>query len=439
MAQESPITHRRVLWIALPIVLSNATVPLMGLVDTFAVGQLGAAAPIGAVAVGAVILTAVYWIFGFLRMGTTGMVAQAAGSGDLDERDALLSRALLIAGVAGVSLIALQVPLMIGAFKLSPASAEVEGLARTYVAIRIWGAPAAIAIYALTGWLIALERTRAVLVLQLAMNGGNIALTLLFVLGLDMGVGGAALATLIAEWAGAALGLWLCREAFRSGAWRDRSRVLDRARIIPMMAANTDIMIRSVLLQICFISVTFQAAALSDVTLAANQILLQFLYITANALDGFAFAAEALVGSAFGAGNVARLRRAALLSSLWALVMVGVLSLTYAFAGEEIIGQMTTATAVQEAARTYLPWMVAAPLLGLPCFMLDGIFIGAVRTRDMRNMMLLSALLFGASLLVLIPAYGNHGLWAALMLFFIIRAITLGAKYPALERAALGR
>ena len=432
---EPPITHRRVLAIALPIVLSNATIPLMGIVDTFAVGQLGAAEPIGGVALGAIVLGAAYWIFGFLRMGTTGLVAQANGRGDIAERDAHLSRALLIAGAGGLALIALQVPLSRAAFAIAGGSAEVEALGATYIAVRIWGAPFAIAVYALTGWLIAVERTRAVLVLQVAMNGLNIALSLWFVLGLDLGVAGVAAATLLAEVAGAILGLWLCREVFAGPAWRDRERVLDRARLVPMMAVNRDILIRSVLLQLCFLSVTFRAAGLGDTALAANQILLQFLHLTAYALDGFAFAAEALVGSAFGAGRRAALRRAAVLASLWGLVAVALMSLAFWTLGDALIARMTTAEEVQAAARDYLPWMVAAPLLGLPCFMLDGIFIGATRTRDMRNMMMLSAAGYFAASAVLVPAFGNHGLWAALMAFFVLRGLTLGARYPALEDA----
>ncbi|WP_316012943.1 MATE family efflux transporter [Roseobacter sp. HKCCA0434] len=434
----TPITHRRVLGIALPIVLSNATVPLLGLVDTFAVGQLGRAEPIGAVGLGAIILSAIYWIFGFLRMGTTGMVAQAAGRGDIAERDAHLARALIIAVGGGLALIALQVPIFAAALTISDGSAEVETLAQGYLGLRIWGAPFAIAVYALTGWLIAVERTRAVLVLQLAMNGTNIALSLLFVLGFDWGVTGVALATVIAEIMGALIGLALCREVFAAAHWRDRARVLDPARLKPLIATNTDILIRSVLLQVCFMSVTFRAAALGDVTLAANQILLQFLYLSAYALDGFAFAAEALVGSAFGAGDRARIRRSAWLTSFWALGVVLLLTGVYAILGGAFIEGMTTAEPVIAAAREYLPWMVLAPLVGLPCFMLDGIFIGATRTRDMRNMMIVSALAYFAILTLAVPIWGNHGLWGALMSFFVLRGLTLGVRYPALERAAVG-
>lgn len=273
-AARAPITHRRVLHIAVPIVLSNATVPILGAVDTGVVGQMGEAAPIGAVGIGAIILTAIYWIFGFLRMGTSGLVAQALGAEDRDEVSALLTRALMIGFGAGLALIALQSALFWGAFQLSPASAEVETLAREYMAIRIWSAPAAIAIYGLTGWLIAAERTRGVLVLQLWMNGLNIGLDLWFVLGLGWGVPGVAFATFLAEWTALGLGLWLCRDAFGRPAWRDRALVFARARLLRMASVNSDILIRSVLLQAAFVSFLFLGADLGDVTLAANQVLL---------------------------------------------------------------------------------------------------------------------------------------------------------------------
>ncbi len=430
------ITHARVLRIAVPIVISNATVPLLGLVDTGVVGQLGEAAPIGAVGIGALVLTAVYWIFGFLRMGTTGLAAQARGQGNSAEVAALLTRALMIGLGAGAVMILCQVPLFWGAFRLAPASAEVEGLARGYMAIRVWSAPAAIAIYGIIGWLIAAERTRDVLMLQVWMNGVNIALDLLFVLGFDWGVRGVAVATFLAEWSGLAMGLWLCRAAFRVPDWRDWARVFDRARLVTMARVNSDILIRSALLQAVIVSFLFLASDFGDVTLAANQVLLQFLEITAFALDGFAFAAEALVGHAMGARALATLRRAAWLSSLWGIGLAVALALGFWFGGPWVIDLLAKAPGVQAEARVYLPWMVAVPILGVAAWMLDGIFIGATRTGDMRNMMLVSFAVYVASVAVLLPLMGNHGLWAALLICFVARGVTLGLRYPALERAA---
>lgn len=431
------ITHRRVLHIAIPIVVSNATVPILGAVDTGVVGQLGMAAPIGAVGIGAIILSALYWVFGFLRMGTVGLTAQAAGNNDDAEVAALLTRGLLIGSLAGLALILLQVPLFWASFRVSPASSEVEGLARTYMGIRVWSAPAAIAIYAITGWLIAQERTRAVLVIQIWMNGMNILLDLWFVLGLGWGVEGVALATFLAEWTGAALGLWFCRAAFAGPAWRDWVQVFDRPRWINMMRVNGDILIRSLLLQAIFVSFLFLGSGLGDITLAANQVLLQFLMITAFALDGFAFAAEALVGRAMGARQRDILRRSAVLTSGWGVVACVLMTIAFAWGGGAIIDLMTTSFSVRAEARVFLPYMIAAPLLGCASWMLDGVFIGATRSRDMRNMMAMSFVIYVASVIVLLPWLGNHGLWISLLVSFVARGITLGLRYPALERSVV--
>jgi len=431
-----PISHRRVLKIAVPIVIANATVPILGAVDTGVVGQMGLAAPIGAVGIGAIILTAFYWIFGFLRMGTVGLTSQALGQGDQREVAALLTRGLLVGGLAGMAIFALQVPLFAASFWVSPASAEVEGLARQYMQIRVLSAPAAIAIYGITGWLIAQERTRAVLAIQFTMNVLNIVLDLFFVLGFEWGVEGVAIATVIAEWAGLALGLWLCRAVFRTAYWNDWTSVFNRARLKNMMLVNSDILIRSVLLEAAFVSFLFLGARFDDVTLAANQILIQFLQITAYGLDGFAFAAEALVGQAMGARNRSALRRSAILTSLWGgLICLG-LGLVFWIAGGAIIDLMSTSPEVQAEARRYLIWMTLAPIAGIAAWMLDGIFIGATRTRDMRNMMLISSSVYAGLVVVLLPVWGNHGLWASLILFFVVRGLTLGWKYPGLEAAA---
>ena len=407
--------------------------PILGVVDTGVVGQLGQAAPIGAVGLGAIVITAFYWMFGFLRMGTTGLTSQAHGAGRLGEVAALLIRALIIGVGAGIAIVVLQAPLFWAAFEAAPASPEVENMAREYMQIRVFSAPAAIALYGVTGWLIALERTRAVLVLQFWMNGLNIILDIWFVLGLGWGVTGVAIATFLAEWSGLILGLWLCRDAFATPAWCDWARVFDRVQLRKMAAVNADILLRSLMLEGIFVSFLFLGARWGDVTLAANQVLIQFLQITAHALDGFAYAAEALVGQALGAGNREKLRRSALLTSLWGLVCVVGLSVFFAIAGGDIIDMMAKSTLVQAEARNYLIYMVAAPTIGIAAWMLDGVFIGATRTRDMRNMMALSLIVYVVSLLVLIPVLGNHGLWLSLLISFVARGLTLGAKYPRLE------
>lgn len=439
MAEQDKISHRRVLKIAIPVVVSNATIPILGAVDTGVVGQLGQAAPIGAVGIGAIILTAVYWIFGFLRMGTVGLTSQARGASDLAEQSALLTRVLLIGLVAGLGIVALQVPIFWGAFALAPASAEVETLARDYMQIRVLSAPAAIAIYGLTGWLIGQERTRGVLAMQLWMNGLNIILDIVFVLWFDWGVKGVAWASFAAEWSGFLLGIWLCRNVFGSPSWRDWPRVFDNTRLVQMALLNTDILIRSVLLEAIFVSFQFLGAAGGDVKLAANQVLLQFLFITAYALDGFAFAAEALVGNAMGAGRPADLRRSAILTSVWGVGIVSIMSLVFLIFGGAIIDVISTAPDVRAEARVYLPYMIIAPLAGVGAWMLDGIFIGATRGRDMRNMMIISALVYLVAVVILVPRFGNHGLWMSMLISFLCRGITLGVRYPKVEQAAAAR
>ncbi|MFY0597646.1 MAG: MATE family efflux transporter [Cognatishimia sp.] len=437
IARPPEVTHRRILKVALPVVLSNATVPILGAVDVGVVGQLGEAALIGAVAMGAIILSSIYWIFGFLRMGTAGLVGQAAGAEDHAEVSAILTRAFLIAGVGGLLLVLLQIPIFALAFVLSPASPEVESLARDYLQIRIWTAPAAIAVYAATGWLVAMERTTGVFWVQFVMNGINILLDLWFVLGLGWGVEGVAIATVIAELAGAGLGIWLCRDAFANVAWRSWGRVIDRAKLIRMGLLNADILIRSALLMAIFSSFVFLGAGFGDVTLAANEVLIQFTYIVAYAMDGFAFAAEALIARAIGQGNVRRLRKSALMCSFWGAVTCTSMALFFAIGGPWLIDVMAKSAEVQADAGVYLIWMIAAPIVGCAAWMLDGIFIGATRGSDMRNMMIVSSVVYVIAVLVLIPAFENHGLWAALLVSFAVRGVTLGMRYPALERSVV--
>jgi MATE family multidrug resistance protein len=396
---------------------------------------MGLAAPIGAVGIGAIILTAIYWVFGFLRMGMAGLTAQALGARKQGEVCALLVRGLMIGFAGGMVLLILQVPIFWAAFQLAPASAEVESLAYDYLQIRIWSGPAAIAVFGLTGWLVAHERTKAVLVLQLWMNGVNILLDLWFVLGLGWGVEGVAAATVIAEISGLGIGLWLVRDGFQGQYWKNWAVVFDRVILKRLAIVNSDIIIRSVLLEICLVSFLFLGSAFDDTTLAANQVLIQFLFITAHGMDGFAFAAEALIGQALGAKDRGRLRRSVMLTSFWGAMVIVILTTAFVVFGGWLIDVMTKAPEVQVAARVYLVWMILAPFLGGPSWMLDGIFIGATRTKDMRNMMLVSFGVYWLSVWLLLEPFGNHGLWAALIIFFVARGVTLAVRYPALERA----
>lgn len=425
------ITHARMLRIAAPIVLSNATIPLLGAVDTAIIGQIGQAAPLAAVGLGAVILSTFYWVFGFLRMSTSGLAAQASGADDLTERNAVLLRALSVGALAGLAMVLMQTLLIGAALRMAPASPEAEAQAQLYLGIRIWGAPATVMIYALTGWLIAVERTRGVLALQLLQNGLNVALDVAFVLQLGWGISGVAVATLISEYSGLALGIWLTRDAFVGAFWRG---LREAAALRRLFSASRDIMLRSVFLQFSFTSFIFLAAGFGDVTLAANHVLVQFLSIMAFALDGFAFAAEALVGQAVGArarGGVERTVKVAFhLGGAGAVV----LAVVFWVAGGPIVDLMTAAPEVRVAARIYLPWLVIAPLIGMWSWILDGVFIGALRTGAMLRAMLVSVSVYAFAVIALTPLAGNHGLWAALSILNIMRAVTLWRAYPEILR-----
>ncbi|MYG09923.1 MAG: MATE family efflux transporter [Rhodobacteraceae bacterium] len=428
------ITHRRILKIAIPILLSNATVPILGAVDTGVIGQLGEAAPIGAVGLGSIILTTIYGLFGFLRMGTSGLDSQERGKGDDYELSMIIFRSLMIGFVLGVLVLVLHFQLFYLVMKIVPASPEVERLTEDYVSIRIFSAPAAIATYGITGWLIAQERTQSVLVLQLTMNGLNVILDILFVLGLNYGVEGVAYATLIAEWFALFLGLYLCREALWIKFWAEIHRIFDRAKFNRMVSVNSDILIRSLFLGLALVSFLFLSSDFGDITLAANQILLQFLFFTAYALDGFAFSSETLVGQSIGAENRPAVRKSSILTSAWGMITAVIVSVVFALTGPMIITIMTTEPMVRIEAMNYLWWVVLVPIIGGPSWFLDGIFIGATKTREMRNGMIISFFFYVIALVITMPTMENAGLWLSLYILFILRALTLGLKYPSLER-----
>ncbi len=429
--------HRDVLAIALPMIFSNVTTPLIGAVDTAVIGQLGSAPLIGAVAVGATIFTFFYWAFGFLRMGTTGLTAQASGAARPREVLATLYRALIVAGAAGLAIVVLQGAIAAAAFTLMGASAEVGTAARTYFDIRIWSAPAALANYALVGWFIGLGRAGMAFRLQLLLNLTNIGLDALFVLGFGWGIAGVAAGTLIAETGAALVGIAVAMraaEGVKLRAWR----VFNAGKLKRMISVNGDIMIRTLSLLFAFSFFTAQGARSGDLILAANAVLMHFLSVSAYFLDGVAYATEALTGKAVGARDPKRFSDAVRLSSVWAAALSLATGAAFWLAGGVIIDVMTVNAAVREVARDYLFWAALAPLVGVACFQLDGIFIGATRTRDMRNMMLISLAVYLGAWALLTPAFGNHGLWAALMVLFVVRALTLAWRFPALERAAFG-
>ena len=428
--------NRRVLRLALPIILSNASVPLLGAVDTAVMGHLPDPAYIGAVAVGAMIFSFLYWGFGFLRMGTTGFTAQAFGAEDAEELRATLARPVLLGLVIGLLLIALQVLIRPLAFTLMDASDQVESLATIYFDIRIWGAPATLITYALLGWMLGSGDARSVLLLQLLLNGLNIALNLLFVLGLGMTIDGVALATLIAEYSALAFGFWIVARNLRArpGVW-DWNRVLERTRLLALFRVNLDIFIRTLCLETAFFVFTARSAQLGELQLAANAILLQLQTFTAYALDGFAHAVEVLAGNALGARNRAAFRGAVKASTVWAAAFALVFCALYALAGAPIVALFTDIEAVRAATDDFLPWIAVIPLVAVWAYQLDGIFIGATRTGAMRNAMLISLALYLLAVWLLVPAFGNHGLWLSMALFLGLRGITLAAFFPALDAA----
>ena len=429
--------HAQILAIAVPIILANVTTPLIGLVDTAVLGQLGSPHYIGGIAIGAMIFNLLYWAFGFLRMGTTGLTAQAEGSGETSEIGATLMRALLIAVASGLALIILQLPISAISFALLKGSPAVEASAAAYFDIRIWGAPAALANFAFLGWFIGMGRARTALVLQLLLNGTNAILDAWFVLGLGMEVEGVAYATLISQFVAAAAGIWIALRVVKDkGITFDLPRILHAQAIRRTIAVNGDIMIRTICVVFAFTWFTSKSAEAGDVVLAANAVLLTLTYTAAYFLDGFAFAAEALVGQAIGAKRIARFRDAVRLSTLWAIALSTVAGAVFWFGGGVIIDVLTVNEEVRATARVYLIWAAIVPVAGVIAYQLDGIFIGATQTADMRNMMLLSLAAFLIAWMALTPLYGNHGLWAALVLFMSLRGVTLGFRYPALVRAA---
>jgi len=413
----TPTTSRRaILRLAWPIVLANAAVPLLGLVDTAVIGNTGTIEGLGAVALGAIVFSFVYWSFGFLRMGTTGFVAQASGAGDSAEVRATLGRALLLAGIIGVSLIALQRPIISVALGLFGGTHEVETLTRAYFDLRIWGAPATLSTFALLGAFVGLGRTRHLLATQLILNGLNITLDILFAGYLGWGVEGLAIGTVIAEWVTLGCAFLMMRSVLRAErrddeAFWPRDRILDREKARTTVGANADIMVRTLFLLLGFAWFTNQSARFGDEILAANHVLLQLVTLTAYLLDGYAHATEILVGRAVGGGSGA--------------VLVF---------GPFAIRLLTDLDTVRLIAADFLPHATVYVALSFAAFQLDGIFIGATGTRAMRNASVFSCLVFIGASRLLVPIAGNTGLWTAFILYVVVRGIALGAHLPALRR-----
>jgi multidrug resistance protein, MATE family len=415
--------------------VGNLTTPLIGIVSTIAIGRLGDATLLGGVAIASVIFDCLFWLFAFLRMSTVAFTAQALGAGETQELRALLIRGLVVAGLIGTALILLQIPLVAVLLSAMGGSESVTRAAKTYITVRIWSAPLALANYVVLGWLIGQARAKLALTVQIAINVINMAATVLLVLMLDAGIAGAATAAVIAEATGLVLGLLIARRLGVGQAAIPRAALLDRAKLMRMLAVNRDIMIRTASLISVFLFFTAQGARSGDITLAANAVLNNFLLVSAFFLDGLANAAEQLCGRAYGARDKDSFSGAVRLVILWGFAFALVVTAVYALFGPAFIDIMTANADVRRGARDYLPYVVLAPILGVFAFGYDGIYIGATWAREMRNLMMLSLLIFLAAWLGLRP-FGNAGLWGALLVHYASRGGLQALRYPAMLRAS---
>ena len=432
------VTNRMVFAIAAPMTLAFLTTPILGIVDTAVIGQFGDAALIGGLAIGAVIFDFVFSMLNFLRSGTTGFVAQALGRGDETEQQAVFWRAVLLAAGFGLALLVLAWPIReLGVLLLEPGPGVAEAT-RTYVTIRMIGAPVSLINYALLGLLLGQGRAAAGLLLQTLINGINIALSIWLGLGLGWAIAGVALATVIGEAVGAAAGFWWILRNFDGAHAPSWARILHRPAFLRLVSVNRDIMIRSIALLLAYGLFTRAGAQFGAVTLAANAILMNFYMIAGYYLDGFATAAEQIVGRSIGANHRPAFWRAVKLTCVWGFLLAGFTTAAVFLFGEPVIHFMTTAAGVREEATKYLFWAAIAAVSGVLAFQMDGVYIGATWSRDMRNMMLASLAIFVVLLFMLMPVWGNHGLWFALNVFLGARGLMLLAILPRKARTVFG-
>jgi multidrug resistance protein, MATE family len=426
--------YRRVFLLAIPLILSNLTQPLLSTVDTILSGHLPSPAVLGGVAVGGIFFNSIYWTFGFLRMATTGLVAQSHGAGDQDQLMHHFGRALLTAFLIGALILALQRPLISISLALLGATSEVHRNALVYCSIRIWSAPAALANYAILGYLLGRQRARAALLLQATINVVNVALALTLVLWRHWAVAGIATATMSAEWIGCFLGFaLLLADGTRLGHVR-WSELIDGDSLRRLFALNRDIFLRTLSLVAAYAWFTRTGARSGNAVLAANAVLINFLWIAGYGLDGFANATEALVGEAIGARRVADFRAVLKASSVSAFTVAAALSFLYLVFGRNIIAIFTNQEAIRSLAGQYLPWLIVLPLVAVWSFLLDGVFIGATCAQELRDSMLISLAGYLGLAILLTARFGNHGLWCAMLAFMALRAVTLALRLPSIER-----
>ena len=433
----SRVTTAQVFAIAGPAMVANLTTPLIGIVSTTAIGRLGDAAMLGGVAMASVLFDCMFWLFGFLRMSTVAFTAQSLGAGETQELRAILMRGLIVAALVGAALILLQIPLAAVLLGAMGGSEDVTRAAKTYFTVRIWSAPLALGNYVVLGWLIGQARAKLALGMQITINLINVAATVVLVLVFDFGIAGAAIAALIAEAAGLLLGLLIARHLSKGQFAASRALLFDRAKLMRMLAVNRDIMIRTASLIAAFLFFTAQGARAGDVTLAANAVLNNFLMISGFFLDGLANAAEQLCGRAYGARDKDAFAGAVKLVVMWGFGFALAVAACFLLFGPALIDIMTASVDVRRIARDYLPFVIFAPLLGVFAFAYDGIYIGATWARDMRNLMLLSLLIFLGAWFAL-RSFGNAGLWGAFLVHYAARGGLQALRYPALLKKSFG-
>ncbi len=419
--------HKQILRLAIPNILSNLSVPLLGMVDTALMGRMDNPLYLGAIALGSVVFSFLYWGFGFLRMGTTGLTAQAYGKKRNDETVMVLGRGLSIALVGSILLILLQVWIEPISFRLLAGGKEVEALAREYFRIRIYAAPATLALYAFHGWFLGLQNARYPMWLTLFVNICNIVFNMALIYGWGMKSDGVALGTVMAQYCGLimAIGMLMYRYKYYLKHW-SLELFRDTADIRQFFSVNADIFVRTVCLIFTFAYFTSMAASLGSDILAANQILLQYFYLMSFGVDGFAFAAESLVGRFKGSSESEKLQQAIRGLVMWGMGIGIVFSLIYLLAGSSLLWLFTDQETVIHTAKEYVKWLALIPVLGAAAFMWDGIYIGATATRAMRNTMLLSTMVFFFPLAYGgVGIWGNHALWLSMAVFMASRSILL--------------
>jgi MATE family multidrug resistance protein len=421
--------------LAWPLILSNLSVPMLGMVDTAVVGHLPSPQHLGAVSLGATLISVLYFVFGFLRMGTTALTAQAFGAAEPLELRTTLARGLVVAAGLGLLVLAAgPIVTTLSARLFAPAPEILAGF-RHYVAIRLFGAPAALATFVLFGWLLGLQDSRRPLLLMLVANGVNAALDVLFVFGLGMAAAGVALATVIAEYAGLALGLVLIRREWRRrGGWPGWGPILIADRFRRLLVVNRDLFLRSLMLESAFLAFTALGSRQGALILAANAVLMNFFTLAAYGLDGFAHAAEAMVGRAIGARDRPGFLAAVRAGFANAAVLATAMTLLFWLLGPWLVRLMTDLPEVRAAALAFLPWVALLPAVSVWAFLFDGVFFGATRTAELRNGMAAALALFALLAWLLLPPFGNHGLWLAFLIFLAGRAVLLGVIWWRAER-----